>query len=93
VGASHAAACPDRLAPTRARPQPPPGEGADPALIALLAAAGKSASTLPSDMANALVSRKVCARVCVCVCDVCVDVCVTCVCARVFVCVCVCVCV
>jgi hypothetical protein len=37
------------------------GEGADPALIALLAAAGKSAAALPSDLSTALAMRKVCA--------------------------------
>jgi hypothetical protein len=35
------------------------GDGMDPALVALLAAAGKSASSLPGDMAAALTNGKV----------------------------------
>jgi len=35
------------------------GDGVDPALLALLAAAGKSAGSLPPDMATALTSGKV----------------------------------
>jgi hypothetical protein len=37
----------------------PAGDGMDPALVALLAAAGKSASSLPADMAAALTKGKV----------------------------------